>query len=139
MASEPTSIVRDRGKTSWTSTAFMVEAIALLFFLVASVAVFTQLFASAANDSNQASRLASATVVAQNVAEEFSANPAAVAKGEEVGLGIAKEGTSKFQVKCKVTKKKQSSGILYTAHITVSDDQGAAYSLDADRFVEGGK
>ncbi len=128
-----------RGKNSWTSTAFMVEAIVLLFFLIASMAVFTQLFGLATASSTEATRLANASTIAQNAAEEFSADPASVAKGTRVGLGAAAGSSSKFNVTCNVSKKKKGTGILYSAHIVVSDDNGEAYTLDANRFVEGGK
>ncbi len=128
-----------RGKSSWTSTAFMVEAIVLLFFLIASMAVFTQLFGLATTTSTEAARLANANTIAQNAAEEFSADPASVAKGAKVGLGAAASTSGNFKVSCDVSKKKNSTGILYSAHIVVSDDNGEAYSLDAERFVEGGK
>ena len=128
-----------RGKSSWASTAFMVEAIVLLFFLITSMAVFTQLFGLATTTSTEAARLASATTLAQNAAEEFSANPASVAQGKQVGLGAAAGNSSKFELTCDVDEKKQGTGTLYSAHIVVSDDGGEVYSLDASRFVEGGK
>lgn len=128
-----------RGKNSWTSTAFMVEAIVLLFFLIAAMAVFTQLFGLATTTSTEAARLANATTLAQNAAEEFSSNPASVAKGKQLGLGAAAGSSDKFKLTCDVDKKKQGTGILYSAHIVVSDDGGEVYSLDASRFVEGGK
>lgn len=128
-----------RGKNSWTSTAFMVEAIVLLFFLIASMAVFTQLFGLATTTSTEATRLANASTIAQNAAEEFSANPVSVAKGTRVGLGAAAGTSGNFKVSCDVSKKKKGTGTLYSAHIVVSDDNGEAYALDADRFVEGVK
>ena len=129
---------KQRGdKHPWTTTAFMIEALVLLFFLVASLAVFTQLFAYSANSANQAQRLTQATELAQNAAEEFSANPQAVAKDETVGLGTAHESENGFSTTCTVTSEAQSSGTYYTAHISVADEQGEAYALDASRYVEG--
>ena len=76
-------------KAPRTTTAFMIEVLVLLFFLVASLAVFTQLFAYSANSAKQAQRLTQATEIAQNAAEEFSANPQAAAEGKTVGLDAA--------------------------------------------------
>lgn len=127
-----------QGKTSWTGTAFMVEALVLLFFLVASLAVFTQLFAYSANGAKEAQRITQATELAQNAAEEFSANPQAVAAGQTVGLGAAQgEGADGFTVSCDVSNEAQGHGTYYTAHITVTDSEGEAYALDASRYVEG--
>jgi Tfp pilus assembly protein PilV len=124
------------GKTPWKSTAFMIEALVLLFVLVASLAVFTTLFAQSATNAHQAKRISEASVVAQNAAEEFSANPVAVADDTTVGKG-ATQGTDTYTVHCNVSNEPSTSGTLYTAHITVDDEQGEAYSLDATRFVKG--
>lgn len=127
-----------QGKTSWTGTAFMVEALVLLFFLVASLAVFTQLFAYSANGAKEAQRITQATELVQNAAEEFSANPQAVAAGQTVGLGAAQsEGADSFTVSCDVSDEAQGHGTYYTAHITVTDSEGEAYALDASRYMEG--
>lgn len=120
------------------NTAFLVESMVLLFFLVAALAVFTQVFASSISNSVEANRLSAATEVAQNAAEEFSANPAAAAQGHAVGAGIAENGSGEFSVNCNVTSESNGAGTLYSAHIEVSDDQGVAYELDAASFVAGG-
>ncbi len=125
-----------QGKKPWTSTAFMIEALVLLFVLVASLAVFTALFASSANSAKQAQRISDATAVAQNAAEEFSANPAAVEAGNNVGSN-AYRVSGEFDVSCDVSKDAQATGTLYSAHITVSDSEGEAYALDVARYVEG--
>lgn len=128
--------VSKRGSTSWTGTAFMVETLVLLFFLIASLAVFTQLFAYSANEAKQANRITEATAIAQNAAEEFSVNPQAVAAGRPVGLGAA-QGAEGYTVTCTVKDAPQATGTYYAAHISVSDDEGEAYALDAARYVEG--
>ena len=125
------------GKTPWKSTAFMIEALVLLFVLVASLAVFTTLFAQSATNAHQAKRISEASVVAQNAAEEFSSDAAAVAAGQTVGAGVAKNGSDGFNVKCDVTSQKESTGTMYTAHITVSDSAGTAYELDTTHYVSG--
>ena len=120
---------------SWSSTSFLVEALILLVVLIASMAVFTTLFVHAASGANDAARLSSATAIAQNVAEEFSSNPQAVAAGKKVGEGVAKSGDGDFDVTCKVSSENEGAGVLYTAAITVSDDAGEVYSLTASRYV----
>ena len=99
--------------------------------------MFTQVFASSISNSSEAARLSAATEVAQNVAEEFSANPAAVASGQAVGAGIAANGSDGFNVSCDVDEQAHDEGTLYTAHIVVSDDKGKAYELDAASFQGG--
>ncbi len=127
-----------RGKTPWTNTAFMIEALVLLFVLVASLAVFTSLFAYSANSAQQAQRISDATAIAQNAAEEFSANPASVEGGKSVGAASSAQAEG-FAVSCDVTAQPQTAGTFYSAHITVSDSQGEACALDVARYVEGGE
>lgn len=131
------------GRPSWMNTAFLVEALVLLVVLIASMAVFTQLFASSASTANHADRMTQAVLAAENAAEEFSSNPAAVASGREVGEGVAAGSTAvadgDLAVTCEVESESTSAGTLYTAHITVSDDSEQLYELDAKRYVSGVK
>ncbi len=127
-----------RGQKSFNNTAFLVEAMVLLFFLVASIAIFVQAFGASIEASSQASRLSSACQVAQAAAEEFEAYPAAVADGKTMGEGVAANGTERFQVACNVESKAAGTGFLYTATITVSDELGEAYSLQASTYEQGG-
>lgn len=125
-------------RKSRSNTAFLVESIVLLFFLVASLAIFTQMFGSSINNSFKASQLSSATEIAQSAAEEFCANPEAVAQDQPIGAGIAASGTNRFNVACNIQEQQQSSGILYQATITVLEDETPVYSLDVSRYVPGG-
>ena len=131
-------ISQARPSKARSGTAFLVESLVLLFFLAATLAIFTNIFASSLESSANASRLSAATEVAQNAAEEFSANPQAVANGQVIGAGVAKNGTESFDVDCTVTAEKQGGGTLYTANIVVSDAQGVAYTLTTNRFAQGG-
>ena len=136
-----TEDVKHASKPAWSHTAFMVEALFLLAFLIAAMAVVTQLFAGAAAQAREADHITQATVLAQSAAEEFSSNPQAVAKGAAVGQGVAAGESTKddLQVACTVDADKQTAGTFYTAHITVSDDTSEIYALDASRYVSGVK
>ncbi len=123
---------------SKSNTSFLVESIVLLFFLLATLAIFVQIFASSVTKSYNASQLTSATGIAQKAAEEFSANPEAVALGKTVGAGVAAKGSGSFDVTCNVTKQAQTAGTLYEAVITVSEDGKEVYTLNATRYVQGG-
>jgi Tfp pilus assembly protein PilV len=123
------------GEATRTNTAFMVESLVLLVVFIAALAIFVSLFSQAISDSDQAKRLSSATYAAQNAAEEFSANPKAVANGETVAGGYATDNGGDFQIDCHVESTATKSGTLYTAHIVVSDKDGEAYSLDTTRYV----
>ena len=133
-------------RPDWSNTAFVVEALVLLVALLAASAILVQMFAYAHKTSDQTADLANAVVLAQNAAEEFSANPAAAAAGATTGIGAATgtasssllEGAEGLSVACNVTSENTSAGTLYTAHITVTDDPGAEiYTLTATRYVSG--
>ena len=116
---------RNKRRSNWSSTAFLVESLVLLFFLIACLAVFTQMFAHSWLASSNASRLSAACVVAQNAAEDFEANPQGVQNGA-------------FDVNRTVESEATAAGTMYTVHIAVSDDTGEVYSLEAQRYMEGG-
>ena len=124
--------IEDASKTK-VNTAFLIEALVLMAVLIASMAVFTQLFTHSAVAAHQAEDLTRATLLAQNAAEEFSSDPAAVAAGKTVGQGVAAGNVSAGDV----DSDAQGRGTLYTAHITVSDDSGEVYALDASRYESG--
>ena len=129
--------IEDASKTK-VNTAFLIEALVLMAVLIASMAVFTQLFTHSAVAAHQAEELTKATLLAQNAAEEFSSDPAAVAAGKTVGQGVAARNVSDgLPVSCDVDSDAQGRGALYTARITVSDDSGEVYALDASRYESG--
>lgn len=129
---------RNKRRSNWSNTAFLVESLVLLFFLIACLAVFTQMFAHSWQASSDASKLSAACVVAQNAAEEFEANPQAV-QNDTIDVSDASDasGTS-FRVSRSVESEATAAGTMYTVHIAVSDDMGEVYSLEAQRYMEGG-
>lgn len=126
---------RNKRRSNWSNTAFLVESLVLLFFLIACLAVFTQMFAHSWRASSDASKLSAACVVAQNAAEEFEANPQAV-QNDTIDVSDA-SGTS-FHVSRTIESEAAAAGTMYTVHIAVSDDTGEVYSLEAQRYMEGG-
>ena len=126
--------IEDASKTK-VNTAFLIEALVLMAVLIASMAVFTQLFTHSAVAAHQAEDLTRATLLAQNAAEDFSSDPAAVAAGNVSAV----DGSDGLTVSCDVDSDAQGRGTLYTAHITVSDDSGEVYALDASRYESGVK
>lgn len=97
--------------------------------------VLTQVFSRSIAASQQSERLCQAVNVAENAAEEFTADPAGVAAGKKVGRGVALKGCDGYKVSCETAQTERSAGTLWRAHITVSDSQGKVYSLDTSRYV----
>lgn len=125
---------RNKRRSNWSNTAFLVESLVLLFFLIACLAVFTQMFAHSWRASSDASKLSAACVVAQNAAEEFEANPQ-TAHNDTIDVSAA-SGTN-FHVSRTIESEATATGTMYTVHIAVSDDTGEVYSLEAQRYMEG--
>lgn len=126
---------RNKRRSNWSSTAFLVESLVLLVFLIACLAVFTQMFAHSWLASSDASRLSAACVVAQNAAEDFEANPQGVQNG---AFDVNDADGASFHVSRTVESEATATGAMYTVHIAVSDDTGEVYSLEAQRYMEGG-
>ena len=125
----------NKRRSNWSNTAFLVESLVLLFFLIACLAVFTQMFAHSWQASSDASRLSAACVVAQNATEEFEANPQAVQNGT---FDVNDASGTSFRVSRTVESEAAAAGTMYTVHIAVSDDTSEVYSLEAQRYMEGG-
>lgn len=126
---------RNKRRSNWSSTAFLIESLVLLFFLIACLAVFTQMFAHSWLASSDASRLSAACVVAQNAAEDFEANPQGVQNG---AFEVNDADGASFHVSRTVESEATAAGTMYTVRIAVSDDTGEVYSLEAQRYMEGG-
>lgn len=95
---------------SWHGTAFVIEALLLLLFLAASLAIVMQLFGTSYTQGVQNQKAAEAIQVATNVAEEFAAQPARKSFSQTEG---------DYAVSCVVVPKEYDGGTLYEATITV--------------------
>ena len=104
----------DHDRRPWHGAAFIVEALVLLVFLIASLAVIMQVIAGAHERSIEADRLSNAIILASNDAEAFAADPTSGNTGGEYVL---------------------VDGQLYTAHIYVSCGGEATYQIDTARYV----
>lgn len=120
--------MHDDKTNPWGDTAYLVEAMVLLIFLVAVLAVCSALFAQSLTTAREQSRLERAIAVATDAAEQFSADP----------TGYTPEDTDEFQVTCSVTPETNAAGTLYEATITVNEDDSQIYTLTTARYVEGG-
>ena len=114
-------------RKSWSSVAFVVEAMFLLLFLAGSLALVSQLFAASLNVSAEARSLDAATIAASSIAERFSANPDYVEETTQLG---------DLFIKCDVDETPHSKGVLYKAHITVFDVKNGSviYELDTSKY-----
>ena len=119
-----------RRQTNRRGTGFLVEALFVLAFLMACVAVFVRLFSAAQLEGMRANNTSEAIIVATNCAEEFCANPTEVEKTS------SRDG---FDVTCDVSPQQRDGGTYYTAHIVVSAQGETFYELDTSRYVSGGE
>lgn len=109
----------------WHGTAFLVEALVLLAFLTAALAVFAQLFASARTEAARGAELSEAVAIAQNAAERFAAaaDPAAL-DGATTATG-PQTGNAYYLV-IDIEPTEQAAGTLWTATIYVDRTPAAA-------------
>lgn len=114
---------RRKGAPLWAGTAFLVEALMLLAFLIAMLALFMALFTGAVQRERQAEQLTQAIMLAQNVAERFAADPSSV---EEA---YAQDG---LVAQVESTAEEREEGTLWHATITVRADSPNANSADAE-------
>lgn len=94
---------------SWGGVAFLVEAMLLLVVLIASLAVFTQLFGAAVDRGERSEQLSQAVAAVSSATEEFIANPS------QAG-GVWRQGD--LVVSCQVEGEERAGGTLW--HATVS-------------------
>lgn len=128
---------REGRKASWHGKAFLVEALVLLVFLVASLSILVGLFVQARTEGAAGERLSRAVQLAQNTAEAFAADPAAaqdlVMEDDGLVATVQAEG------------EPHESGWLLNATVTVVDRDGSsafgpgeeAYRLETARYVPG--
>ena len=116
-----------RKGSSWHGTAFVIEALILLAFFLASIAVFMQLFGAASAQGIESRELSRAVVLAANAAERFSADP------EQAG-GTTEDGLS---VSCTVEPERTDAGTLYRATIVVFSNGAELYRLETARYESG--
>lgn len=147
----------DGGRASWHGTALLVEALVLLAFLVASLALFMQAFAQARGMGADGSELAQAVAMASDLAEEFAADPAAEpeplerdgltascevatvaaddADGVDGQTGPDADGTTSGSSS---GDSPRAAGTLYRATILVTDGDGdEVYRLVTERYASG--
>lgn len=113
-----------------SGSAFIVEALILLVFLAASVAVFTQLFAHAATQATESVQLSRAVAMASDTAERFAADPDGVqAVTADDGLIVA----------CTTTQTPTERGVMHHATIRVykaTDDAKGGDLPDGEPIYE---
>ena len=114
-------------RSRWSGTAFLVEAMLLLVFVVASIAVITQLFSASVNQIQDSERLSQAVALTTSQAERFAASP---------GSAAGEESSDDLRIVCEVEDERTAAGTLYRAHITAYDQvtNEVVYSIDTSRY-----
>ena len=141
---------RDRGRSSWHGTAFVLEAVVLLLFITVSMTVIASLLGKAhimeedADDLLVAMQLA--TTDARNGAETFAADPTESVDGlvyyDLVGSSLVERPTytaGLYTVVRTVEQEPSAGGVIYRAHITVSRYGESVYQLDTCVYESDGR
>lgn len=130
-------MMRDR-QPLWHGAAFLVEALVLLAFLAASLAVLFSLFASARAEADRAARLSEPVAIAQNAAEGIAAADsfsADAVPATQVVTG-AQTGTT-YELAIELEPRATGAGTLWHATITVCDADASASATDAAHSAAG--
>lgn len=121
----------------WPGAAFVVEALLLLVFLTASLAVLMQLNADADLTRKESATLMDALVLASNSAEQFAGNPSIatqVQDGQEADPNLV--SSEDLLLVREVEAEPSRDGTLYRAVITVwQKDQVAKVDTVSGQLV----
>ena len=140
--------------------AFYVETILLVLFLLFSLAVLVRMLGAARQFSVEARQLSCAVRIAQDAAEQAAVcdspeDLAALLGAQQTGDGtlfkaydaqgapLADEGQAAdgaqgaYSLLCRVEQTAQGSGVLLTAHFTVSNEAGILYELETQKYLRG--
>ena len=137
---------RLRPRTSWHVTAFVMESVLMLLFMVFSLAVVVFMLNQAHTMGAEADELsygiALATTQAQNGAEAFAADP--TEKVPEATYYTVQDGVfteqddftvDAYTVRRAVEKSASGAGTLYKARISVERYGEEVYTLTTARYV----
>ncbi len=147
--STPTLALRPHNRSRTKSRSFLVEALLLLVFLSASVAVILQVFVAAGTLSRDAHALSVSEHLAVNALERFQASPTkefGVSYFTEQGEALPGPFTATFAVNVESTPEDTAAGTLVNAVVTVTDLRATAagqapYQISSARYLsrsEGG-
>ena len=125
--------VRKGTHHTWSGTAFVVEALVLLAFMVASLAILLTLFSDAHLRAEDTLKLEAAVAVAGDEAEAFGANPFAVPAEQDVTY---QDQTCTVRLTPEATV--YSGGVLFNATISVMFDNEELYTVQTARYVRSG-
>lgn len=125
--------VRKGTHHTWSGTAFVVEALVLLAFMVASLAILLTLFSDAHLRAEDTLKLEAAVAVAGDEAEAFGANPFAVPAEQDVTY---QDQTCTVRLIPEATV--YSGGVLFNATISVMFDSEELYTVQTARYVRSG-
>ena len=120
------SMRMERSNTTWHGTAFVIEALVLLVFLAAALAVFFTLLASSHMQSVENEKMAGAAVVATSTAEQFAATPTDVPATQNQGI---------YTVELITTPNKMEGGTMYKGEIVVYEGDRELFGMNTSRYV----
>lgn len=130
ISDEANGMYRRTHATRHQGFSFLIEALAVVVFLMVALAIFARLFAGAQIEGIEANHRSQAVLLATNIAEEFSANPTGVQTSATQG---------DLEATCDVSPQKRDAGTYFEAHIVVREKDKASgeplFELDTSRYV----
>lgn len=129
---------------TWHGSAFIMEALALLFFLTVCMAILMQLLSFSFHRAEEADALSNAIVLASNEAEQFAANPTSVKNVsyfrliDDVLTPLDQEEEGCYVVTNGVGASRGDAGTMYQDKITVSQNGESLYELETSHYKSSG-
>ena len=124
--------------TQHSNRALIMEALVLLVFIAASVALIIQLFVTAGVQGADAHERQVSMQLASNAAETFAAAPASSSETRYFDAGgaqVTDATDAAYTVDVAITGDKKVSGTLYRADITVLAKDAQTYTLSTERYL----
>ncbi len=135
----PLARVKQTRSSAFSGAAFVIEALILLVFLAACLALFMSMFGTANEIGVENTRQEQAITLAANEADptgSFGAHEVSVATGLAGRTATsASPETEIFTVRCDVTPEAMAAGTLYRALITITFEGETLYSLQTAHYV----
>lgn len=129
---------------TWHGSAFIMEALALLFFLAICMAILMQLLSFSYHRAQEAGALANAVTLASNEAEQFATNPTGVANVryfsliDEVLTPLDHEEEGCYVVTNGVSESRGNAGTMYRDLIRVAQKGETLYELETSHYSSNG-
>jgi len=119
----------------------LIELTIVILFFALSTSIVVRLIAAASAVSSESRFHARALLAMETVAEQIKADPAASGEADENGVrAFPVPVENGLVVNCVVTGgERHAQGVYYSIELSVTDDSGEVYTLQAAKYMPSGE